>query len=772
MTGILALIYKISDSKKIATYELNTDVPNDYSKVSKYLFKGSSDPDSLNKYMTIIGYIMHNTPKNKVASDYKQTYSLYFGKSINDVAQVSTGNSTVIQDLKSSILKFYKNGHIEVRKNYVISNPLATLTEANQIMKAYYKYSLPQYGPDVDSNAQMQYLIMDSVIKPLTVMPLLDNIIEIPKLQIVHSNVEFLNFKDTTENIANYVYSKYKSQPKPNITLTSNHDIYATTSNELFYIIKKDTLDRTPFSNLLVNTLNNSTTDYSILTTNATSINSYITGFTNDFKDIIGKQLYQFYYTYNESYLDIEQFNNYSFKTPTMTDSNFSNIFFTSYNTFLINMRQTNDIKSKVIASKINNIADDILSLNIDMNKEYVLTQLSIITPNYSASNNYKNIVDEIQTNVANKQFLGNLPVVDRRFASIHDFTNKLSNISFNNLKLHLNTEYFNYIITEFYKTVSNEVNQESNSIKNIYLTQSNKFKIWKKTIIMVMVILGLIWVYYVIVLIQEFKKDKERLSELLKKANASSGTDRENELKDYFKEEKTVWMFFWFKLLIPTCFIVFLMAMIKSYQQKAYAAFSFNKEIIETNTNDLSNALSDLTYIIQSIKVPDPNQPIGKNIPLIQINELYEKMHIIIDRFEKCNYIIESQNTNLPFPYTEIIMDAFMLLAVFVCITTIYVKLQPLSRLFTIKDLNELKKDTEVANAVKLGQIKTEVNNLRDCHDADVESIYFTLKILFFLFIVMFLIFYTTKVINSTSDFEQGLYNSRYFTDNTCYGD
>ena len=869
LTAMVAIILRVQNNRTFSNpHPKNGDsecsyLANEYGTLwtnGNTLLSASASPKDLNGNLIACGYLLRGTKTSSIINNYLQYYNVISGNSANSGSTGSTsavasppvnyigntakatygtsGSTVLITDLVNTLIAFYDrgNGYNIARQNYVISNPLATLSEANMVMKTYYNLSTPPYGITTDSNVKMQTLLKTDVIQPLIIMPLLDNFVETPSNMSLptyssYSNVEFLDFEDATVNIANFAYTCYKGAPNTsmsfkNSTGIQDNNTYAilssSSNNKLYYTSNADgtginrTLIRTAVIDAIANAThfsslaiasqsttsttsttgttvsvgtpvtsgstdsgNTGTSEYSLTGDNTYTNSSLVAGYnsalTACFSDLMGSLLYPFYYTYDQSYLDITQFPSYSFTS----DHTFQNIFFTSYSTFITNLKQQKNIKSIVLASKVDVIANNIINLNLDLYdyKQFVIQSLTNATPNYSAQNTivYPTIIAQIQTAVLNKQLLLNAPVIDPRFATVNDFTTKINSMTFNGLVTGLNTQYLNFIIKNFYTKISSAINQNSHNTNNIYLHQNNKFEIWKTTIIMIIIIFALIWVYYIIVIIQELNKDRERLSK--REIDANSKTDaigRKNALEDYFKEYKTMWMFFWFKFLIPTCFIIFVLAIIKSYQDKAVAAFSFNSQIIEGNTDDLTNALDELNNILQSIKLSDAQstQTIGSisSISNTTISEIYNQILIIIDRFEKCNYIIESQNTSLPFPYTEVIMDVFMLAAIFVCIVFIYVKLKPISRLFTIRDLNAIKKDVEFASKPKLEDIKIEVDSLRDCHDADIESIWFTLKIIFLLFIVMFLIFYTTKVISSTSEFEQGLYNSRYYSENTCY--
>ena len=66
------------------------------------------------------------------------------------------------------------------------------------------------------------------------------------------------------------------------------------------------------------------------------------------------------------------------------------------------------------------------------------------------------------------------------------------------------------------------------------------------------------------------------------------------------------------------------------------------------------------------------------------------------------------------------------------------------------------------------------EVDNLakieKECHAEDVDAIVFTIKVIVFSTIIMFLTFYTVTIMESAGEFRMGLYNSVYYEESRCY--
>jgi hypothetical protein len=158
------------------------------------------------------------------------------------------------------------------------------------------------------------------------------------------------------------------------------------------------------------------------------------------------------------------------------------------------------------------------------------------------------------------------------------------------------------------------------------------------------------------------------------------------------------------------------------------------------------------------------------KEIPQISVDDktrIYEKMKVIVDKYEKCNYVLATQKNDIPFPYTEAILDMFMITACVVCIVFLLGTINPIEKLKTIKELNKLKERGIYQENDP--DFISEAKEKAQCHDQDIDAVIFTLKIMFFMFIILFLVFYATKIISSTSEFEFGLYNSVYFEESMC---
>jgi|UniRef100_A0A6C0BEJ4 hypothetical protein len=227
-----------------------------------------------------------------------------------------------------------------------------------------------------------------------------------------------------------------------------------------------------------------------------------------------------------------------------------------------------------------------------------------------------------------------------------------------------------------------------------------------------------------------------------------------------------------WIKISLVFGFAIFMMAMLFSYYKKAIDAFEFNRDTIETNTGNLLDAITRLDTQFGVIKQKIGNNSYMRITDLKDITDdmkadLFKDILDLVDKYEKCNYIINVSQNHLPFPYTELILDGFMIGASALCFVYVFGQMSPLERLSKIKKLNKMREevsfipDDEMSKLVDLEKI---------CNDEQIDTIAFTLKIIIFSFIFMFLLFYTFTIISSTGDFKNGLYNSVYFEESRCY--
>jgi hypothetical protein len=467
-----------------------------------------------------------------------------------------------------------------------------------------------------------------------------------------------------------------------------------------------------------------------------------------------------------------------------------------------INLLYTNVIKTiqdsfnEVVVLRayiIEEISNSLLSYDINLYnyQNYIVNKLIKKDDTGDQIDMYNQLVTDINKTLLLKKQLRD-DKHDKKYIEPQQFIKLIDGLSYQDLKTGLNVEYYQDIVNEFYNTISNAVNNKDNTLDNIYYNSNKNYKMWNVSLGLITTILVFIWLYYSLKLIHIYKYILQDIGNEKKKAQDKydaaienkSDTDKSRKEIEiaanhvlFVNNESTNRTMNWaFKITVPVFILIFIIAMLFSYQRKSKAAFDFNSELIETNTMELKDILDDLKTHLDDLEERINPVDMTKKISVIEIiktddkTDIYDMVKKIIDKFEKCNYIIESQNSKLPFPYTEVVMNGFMLIAVILVFFYIYSQFKPTKRIFDIKELNRLKQEAIYADQAGLTKLKKEVEYLKACHNDDIDAIIYTLKIVFFMFIIMFLLFYSTKIISSTSEFKAGLYNSNYFENQTCY--
>ena len=223
----------------------------------------------------------------------------------------------------------------------------------------------------------------------------------------------------------------------------------------------------------------------------------------------------------------------------------------------------------------------------------------------------------------------------------------------------------------------------------------------------------------------------------------------------------------------MTTLAILFVVVMLYSYFKKHIDAFEFNRETIEMNTNNLLSSITQLNNklnVLKSKTVKKTHIRIGDAKEEFTNDEkmgLYKLLTSTIASYEKCNYVINMSQASLPFPYTEITMHGFMILATAFTIMYVTGKMNPIGKLRQIKELQKIKNESLFTSDT---QLQEKLDVMMKCSNMEIDSIAFTLKVVFYSFVIMFLIFYINTIVQSTGEFKNGLYNSGYFEEQRCY--
>jgi hypothetical protein len=292
---------------------------------------------------------------------------------------------------------------------------------------------------------------------------------------------------------------------------------------------------------------------------------------------------------------------------------------------------------------------------------------------------------------------------------------------------------------------------------QNIFYQQMKNFRMSRTLIIMVTIIIIMGYIYYVIPQIKIWNK-------------LSNAPEPETATGEVIRSINHVNIAA--KTLIPLVAMVFVIVLLFSYHSKSVHKFNFNKETIETNTSYLLSSLTKLDSLVGKINKAVDSKRYAAIGDIQEIKEedktdMYKYMMNVIEQYEKCNYIINVSRNKIPFPYTELTVDIFMMGVSLMAIVYLTMKIGPIARLEKIKELNKKREDAIIMTVSSLKEV---ADKEKVCNTEDVEAIVFTIKVIVFTAIFLFLIFYTVTILESATEFKMGLYNSVYFEESRCY--
>ena len=398
----------------------------------------------------------------------------------------------------------------------------------------------------------------------------------------------------------------------------------------------------------------------------------------------------------------------------------------------------------------------------------------------------YSGILLRIDKQLAQKRAVEGVEVGKKpqghNYMDIKEFEEKVNKISFQDLSDGLDTEYMSFIVNQYYLKISTGSQDGGvlNTTFDIYYQDRKNKDLLKTLINCIIAILVIGWVYYFTIWIEDYdefaKKHKENLANISKIIGATKNEEAYLESK---RRTQEVFMMV-VKIVITPVVLIFLIMLIISHYKKFVVKTDFNKDTIESNTAEFKSALNDLnTKLItlnNGIKAMASYKPVSADSLIVNLTsispgdkeDILKTIITIIERYEKCNYITVLSQTELPFPYTEVTMDLFMFAITILTFVYLYAKFSPLERIKKIKDLNRQKERASFGYIDK--EFEAELRESYACHAADIDSIMFAIKIIGFIFVVMFLLFYTSLIMSSSNEFKNGLYNSKYFEEGKCY--
>lgn len=218
--------------------------------------------------------------------------------------------------------------------------------------------------------------------------------------------------------------------------------------------------------------------------------------------------------------------------------------------------------------------------------------------------------------------------------------------------------------------------------------------------------------------------------------------------------------------LLMPLIVIGVIASIMISYHIKQESMYDYNRTVLESNNTKLLDSIFILTVAVDKLQKQVPNKSIKAKIGELFVREetkqdIYDNIVQVINMLERCNLMTDASSVLLPFPYVDISINVVMILVSIYVILYMVQTMSPVENIFQIRLTNKI---------VKLVQDHPGKYMMKDfpeltCLSPDTSS----LKVIGIVVFVIISVMFSTKVLRSSSEYGQGLYNSRYFAEARC---
>ena len=220
-------------------------------------------------------------------------------------------------------------------------------------------------------------------------------------------------------------------------------------------------------------------------------------------------------------------------------------------------------------------------------------------------------------------------------------------------------------------------------------------------------------------------------------------------------------------KLVTPLVIIGVLLTVMFAYNIKQTSIFSYNRDILESNDTKLLDSIFMVLLSVDAMNKQLGGNSVKAKIKDLNINEttkraMYTNTVNAINMLERCNLITDASEVLLPFPYIDITINAIAVLVSFSAMSYMIKNMSPLENILQIQMINKI---------TKLVQDHPGKFSLSDFPELECLSSGdgSAIKIIGVFVLMMIAIMYSTKVMRSSSEYIQGLYNSRYFVESRC---
>lgn len=249
-------------------------------------------------------------------------------------------------------------------------------------------------------------------------------------------------------------------------------------------------------------------------------------------------------------------------------------------------------------------------------------------------------------------------------------------------------------------------------------------------------------------------------------------------------------------QLLIMSVLIVaylLTIAYIYGLKERYRTLYTYNKYILEANGNDIVvNSEQAFQYLVQHLQrgqfmhlskqyqdTGDPDDtfyllkkhtdPTDSRISLsddVNLEMVHQQLIQAVEKFKKCNMLMDSKTTELPFPIFEtIIYFLVMAIIIFIFVFT-FIRLAPLKQMRNIQNWRKIKE-------LMLRNVEIDPRSFGfDCDEPPKKKkgIYNTLTYVSAVVLFIIGVLFAITLFNNTNDFTSSLYSSSLFREMQCY--
>jgi hypothetical protein len=136
----------------------------------------------------------------------------------------------------------------------------------------------------------------------------------------------------------------------------------------------------------------------------------------------------------------------------------------------------------------------------------------------------------------------------------------------------------------------------------------------------------------------------------------------------------------------------------------------------------------------------------------------IYLSMKNMLIAYDKCNFVVGNARNDVPFPYAEVFANCLMVVIIICMMVYVMSNFTPIQKVVDIKELYEYRETAAtLANDVSFIQ---EVTARAELSESKIESIMGVTKIIVAIGIIVFMVVYSVKILDSNKAYPYSLKN------------